>query len=332
MVGSALINLYLFIPIITTSFLSTLFLTKVWIKVAKKFKLVGKDMNKYSKVEVPEGGGVAFILGAIFAVLVYIFIKTFYLGSTSNLVEILSIINVILLAGFLGFVDDILGWKVGLRQWQKPLLTIPIAVPLMVINAGSSSMLIPFLGNVNLGILYPLLIVPIGIVGAANGFNMLAGLNGLEASMGAIILSTLGLVTYSNGALWLATIAFSAVFSLLGFLIFNRYPAKIFPGNSLTYGVGALIACVAILGNMERIAVFLFAPYFIELVIKAKNKFRTECFGIPQKDGILKPPKKVGSLTHILLKFAKSEKGVVYSLLVIEILLAFLVLLWFKPF
>jgi len=332
MVGSALTNLYLFILIITTSFFSTLFLTKVWIKVAKKFKLVGKDMNKYSKVEVPEGGGVAFILGATFAVLVYVFIKTFYLGSTSNLVEILSIINVILLAGFLGFVDDILGWKAGLRQWQKPLLTIPIAIPLMVINAGSSSMLIPFLGNVNLGILYPLLIVPIGIVGAANGFNMLAGLNGLEASMGVIILSTLGLVAYSNGALWLVTIAFSAVFSLLGFLIFNRYPAKIFPGNSLTYGVGALIACVAILGNMERIAVFLFAPYFIELVIKAKNKFKTECFGIPQKDGILKPPKKVGSLTHILLKFAKSEKGVVYSLLVIEILLAFLVLLWFKPF
>jgi UDP-N-acetylglucosamine--dolichyl-phosphate N-acetylglucosaminephosphotransferase len=332
MVGSALTNLYLFILIVATSFFSTLFLTKVWIKVAKKFKLVGKDMNKYPKVEVPEGGGVAFILGTTFAVLVYVFIKTFYLGSTSNLVEILSITNVILLAGFLGFVDDILGWKAGLQQWQKPLLTIPIAIPLMVINAGSSSMFIPFIGNVNLGILYPLLIVPIGVVGAANGFNMLAGLNGLEASMGTIILSTLGLVAYSNGALWLATIAFSAVFSLLGFLIFNRYPAKVFPGNSLTYAVGALIACVAILGNMERIAVFLFAPYFIELVIKAKNKFRTECFGIPQKDSSLKPPKKVGSLTHILLKFAKSEKGVVYSLLVIEILLAFLVLLWFKPF
>jgi len=330
MVGSALTNLYLFILIITTSFFSTLFLTKVWIKVAKKFKLVGKDMNKYPKVEVPEGGGVAFILGATFAVLVYIFIKTFYLGSTSNIVEILSITNVILLAGFLGFVDDILGWKAGLQQWQKPLLTIPIAIPLMVINAGSSSMLIPFLGNVNLGILYPLLIVPIGVVGAANGFNMLAGLNGLEASMGAIILSTLGLVAYSNGALWLATIAFSAVFSLLGFLIFNRYPAKVFPGNSLTYAVGALIACIAILGSMEKVAVFLFMPYFVELIIKAKNKFKTECFGIPQKNGSLKPPKRIGSLTHICLKFVKTEKEVVYLLLVVEATLAFIAL--FNPF
>jgi len=332
MTGSALTNLYLFILIVATSFFSTFFLTKVWIKVAKKFKLVGKDMNKYSKVEVPEGGGVAFILGTTFAVLVYVFIKTFYLGSTSNIVEILSIINVILLAGFLGFVDDILGWKAGLRQWQKPLLTIPIAIPLMVINAGNSVMSIPFIGSVNFSIIYPLLIIPLGIVGAANGFNILAGYNGLEASMGVVILSTLGFIAWSNRLLWLATITFSTVASLLAFLLFNKYPSRVFPGNSLTYAVGALIACVAILGNMERIAVFLFAPYFIELVIKAKNKFKTECFGIPQKDGSLKPPKKIGSLTHILLKFVKSEKGVVYSLLAIEILLAFLVLLWLKPF
>jgi UDP-N-acetylglucosamine--dolichyl-phosphate N-acetylglucosaminephosphotransferase len=332
MVGSALTNLYLFILIITISFFSTLFLTKVWIKVAKKFKLVGKDMNKYPKVEVPEGGGVAFILGATFAVLLYVFIKTFYLGSTSNLVEILSIINVILLAGFLGFVDDILGWKAGLPQWQKPLLTVPIAIPLMVINAGNSVMSMPFIGSVNFSIIYPLLIIPLGIVGAANGFNMLAGYNGLEASMGVVILSVLGITAWSNGILWLTTVTFSTVASLLAFLVFNRYPSRVFPGNSLTYAVGALIACIAILGSMEKVAVFLFMPYFIELIIKMKNKFKTECFGIPQKNGSLKSPEKVGSLTHVLLKFVKSEKGVVYSLLAIEVLLTFLVLFWLKPF
>lgn len=328
--SGTLINLFLLIVFV--SFLTTFFLTKFWIKVAKKTKLVGKDMNKYSKPEIPEAGGVAFILGATFAILLYIFIKTFYLFSITNLVEILAILAVLLLAGFIGFVDDILGWKKGLTQWQKPLLTIPIAIPLMVINAGSSTINIPVFGRVDLGIIYPLLIVPIGIVGAANGFNMLAGLNGMEASMGVVILGTLGLFVYLNGMLWLATVAFSAVFALVGFLIFNKYPSKVFPGNSLTYAVGALIACMAILGNMERIAVFLFTPYFIEFLIKAKNRFKTECFGIPQKNGTLKPPKKIGSLIHVLLKFVKSEKGVVYSLLVIETLLAILLLIWLKPF
>jgi len=324
--------IYLFLLIVYTAFFSTLSLTKLWIKIAKKSKLLGKDMNKYSKPKVPEAGGVAFIMGVTFAMLVYVFIKTFYLSTTANLVDVLAILVTLLLAGFLGFVDDILGWKVGLPQWQKPLLTIPIAIPLMVINVGNSVISIPFIGSVDFGIIYPLLIIPLGIVGAANGFNMLAGFNGLEASMGIVILSTLGFIAWSNGILWLATVTFSTVASLLAFLVFNRYPAKVFPGNSLTYAVGALIACVAILGNMEKVAVFLFSPYFVELIVKAKNKFKTECFGIPQKDGSLKPPKKVGSITHALLKFVKSEEEVVYTLLAIEILLAFLALFWFKPF
>lgn len=324
--------LHLFLFIVLTSFSSTFFLTKLWIKLAKRTKLLGKDMNKYSKPKIPEAGGIAFVIGTTFAILLYIFIKTFYLSSVSNLIEILVILLTLLLAGFLGFIDDILGWKRGLAQWQKPLLTIPIAIPLMVINAGNSSMNIPFFGQVNFGILYPLLIVPVGIVGATNGFNMLAGFNGLEASMGAIILGTLGIFALFTNSLWIATIAFSAVFSLFAFLIFNKYPAKIFPGNTLTYSVGALIACVAIVGNMEKIALFLFTLYFLEFLIKMRNKFRSECFGIPQKNGSLKAPEKIGSLTHVFMKFVRSEKGIVASILAVEVLLAFLAFALFKPF
>ncbi len=46
--------------------------------------------------------------------------------------------------------------------------------------------------------------------------------------------------------------------ALLAFLWFNWYPAKVFPGDTLTYSVGALVACIAILGDMEKIAVILF--------------------------------------------------------------------------
>jgi UDP-N-acetylglucosamine--dolichyl-phosphate N-acetylglucosaminephosphotransferase len=320
---------YLFLIITSIAFFATFFLTKKWIKIARSAKLVGKDMNKYSKPEIPEAGGVMFIIGVTFAFLVYIFIKNFYLETATNLVEILAILVTILMAGFIGFIDDILGWKKGLRQWQRPLLTIPIAIPLMVINTGISVMSLPFVGNVDFGIFYPLLIIPIGIVGATNGLNMLAGYNGLESSMGVIILGTLGLVAWFNGILWLTTIIFSAVLALLAFLVFNKYPSKVFPGNCLTYAVGALIAVVAILGNMEKIAVILFIPYIIELVIKAKNKFRTECFGIPKKDGTLKAPEKIGSLTHIFLKFIKTEKGIVSFIITLEILLAVTYLILF---
>jgi UDP-N-acetylglucosamine--dolichyl-phosphate N-acetylglucosaminephosphotransferase len=66
-------------------------------------------------------------------------------------------------------------FEIGLSKLQKPLLMIPAAVPMMVINAGRSTIALPFLGAVDLGLFYPLLLVPIGIVGASNAFNMLAG-------------------------------------------------------------------------------------------------------------------------------------------------------------
>jgi len=319
---------------IIVAFFATLVFTKYWIRVARKAGLLGKDMNKRDKPEIPEAGGVAVILGFSFAVLVYVFFKTFYLGSTSAVVFIFALLSSVLLAGFLGFIDDMLGWKIGLRQWHKPLLTLPAVIPLVVINAGVSTMNVPFLGVVNFGILYPLCIIPLGIIGAANGFNFIAGHNSLEAGMGAIILGTLGIVITSQGAIWLSIVCFSAVAALLGFMAFNRYPAKVFPGDSLTYSMGTLIAIVAILGNVEKLALIMFIPYFLEFILKSRSRFGAESFGIPDRENRLMPPSYKGrmgtySLTHaamVLWKRAFNKKpkeyDVVLSLFILELLVA----------
>lgn len=312
--------------IIFATFVATLFLVKSWMRAARAFGLVGKDMNKYDKRKVAESGGVAVIFSIVFGLFFYIFLKTFLLQTETHFIELLAIAITVLLAGFIGFIDDILGWKKGLRQWQKPLLTIPIAFPLAILNVGHSVMNVPFIGNVDLGILYPLLIVPIAIIGASNGFNMLAGLNGLEAGMGALILGTLGIISLATGSWWLALVAFIAVAALIAFLLFNRYPARIFPGDSFTYAIGALIAVIAILGSIEKLAILLFLPYFIELGIKAKNKFQSECFGVPQKDGSLFAP-KIKSLAHVAIRIAKTERGAVRLLLLAELVLAAIALL-----
>lgn len=317
------------------AFFITLFSTKYWITVAKRAGLMGKDMNKADRPGVPEAGGVAVIIGISFAVLVYVFFKTFYLHSGSTTVYIFALLTSVLLAGFLGFVDDILGWKIGLRQWQKPILTLPAAIPLMVINAGVSYMDIPVLGGIEFGILYPLLLVPIGIVGAANGFNFIAGHNMLEAGMGIIILSTLGIVVLGQDILWLAIICFSSVAALLGFMVFNKYPSKIFPGDSMTYAVGTLIAAVAILGNVEKIAIILFIPYFLEFLLKARSKMQAENFGIPNKQGRLRSMyNSVFSLTHVAIILPKKlfnkkpkEYDVTFMLFIFELVFVALVLL-----
>ena len=196
---------------------------------------------------------------------VYIALRTFYFNFDQTTLPILATITTILFIALIGIIDDLLGWKIGLRQYQKPILTIIAALPIMVINAGHTEMLLPLIGAVDFGIIYPLIIIPIGIVGASNGFNMLAGYNGLEAGMGIIILSIMSFIAWQNNLGWVSILALCMVFSLLAFLIYNKYPAKIFPGNSLTYAAGALIAIVAVLGNMEKIALILFIVliYFV---------------------------------------------------------------------
>jgi len=318
------------------AFVITLLLTKWWISIARKNKFQGKDMNKYKKPLVPEAGGIAVVLSIVLTLFLYIFFKTFVLKTETHFVEVLALTVTLLLACFIGFIDDVLGWKKGISGWKRILMTIPIAIPLMVINVGHATMYIPFLGSVNFGLIYPLVIVLVGIVGATNGYNLLAGYNGLEAGLGIVIFATLGTIAFLEGNIWLALIAGIIVFSLLAFLIFNKFPAKIFPGDSLTYSLGSLIAVFAILGDMEKIAFLLFIPFIIEGFLKARSKFKAENFGKPNKDNNLEPPyKKTYSLTHCMLKFLKRRKKKVYerditnNLILVEIILAVLVILYY---
>ncbi len=320
---------YLLLICLAASFLVTYLLIPFWINTAHRIKLTGKDMNKYDKPEVAELGGLPVMAGFLAGILLYIGIVTFYYRQVSNTIYILAVISTILIIMVIGLIDDILGWKIGLRQWQKPLLTLPAALPMMVVNAGETVMSVPVVGAVDFGILYPLLIIPIAITGAANGFNMLAGYNGLEAGMGTIILGTLGLAAWLTGNGWIALLSFSMVFALLAFLRYNWYPARIFPGDIFTYSVGALIASVAILGNMEKIALLLFTPYFIDFLLPLRKKMKVEAFAKPNKDGSLEMPyNRIYDITHLaifVLKRLKEnvhERDVTLFIFAIELMLA----------
>jgi len=317
--------------ILLFSFVLTLFLTEKWIRSAKAAKLVGKDMNKPDYPSIPRSGGLIVAIVICFSLLIYIFLKTFSLvGSpSSNVVEAFAISATVLLAGFIGFIDDVLGWKEGLSQLQKVLLTVPIALPLTVLNVDQTVMVLPFLGSVDLGLLYPLLVVPLGVIGATNGFNLLAGYNGLEAGMGLVIFATFGFTgLIVPGRMWIALIAFIVYACLLAFLAFNWYPAKVFPGNSFTYAIGALIATLAILGNMERIALWLFIPYFLEILLYFRARVidkmgDVQAFAKPNEDGSLELPyKHVYDTTHLAIWVLKKVKGKVYERDVVLFLIA----------
>lgn len=300
------------------SFFCTYLTMPFWIRKARRIGLVWRDMNKPKQLKnIAGSGGLVVVFGFLLGVLLYIAIKTFYFKNDGEITSyIFAIFSVLFFSLIVGFVDDLFGWqKGGLSVRSRVLLILLAAIPLVVINAGESTVL-----GINLGILYPLIVVPVGVLGATMTFNMLAGYNGLEAGQGIIILSALAIVTFLTGNSWLSIVALCMVASLFAFYIFNRNPAKIFPGDVLTYAVGALIASIAILGNIEKIALFFFIPYFLEVILKIRGKINIKSsgfvqnFGVPNSDGSLELRyKKIYSVTHLALFILKKFKKKVYE-------------------
>lgn len=319
------------------SFFITLFVLPSWIRRAKKGNLVGKDVHKLERTEVAEAGGVTVVAGFALGVLLFIALNTFLAGSSEHFVEIFSLMTSILLIAFIAFTDDILGWKIGLRRRTRLILVIFAAIPLIAINAGKSVVTLPFVGHVDLGLIYPLILIPLGIVGATTTFNFLAGFNGLESGQGILILSALAIVSYFTGSAWLAIVLLCMVASLLAFLVFNFYPAKVLPGDTLTYVVGGLIAISSILGDFERVAIFFFIPCIIEFFLKVRGRLVKESFGKIEERGYLDLKyRKIYGLTHLSIFLMQragmkpTERKVVFSIWLFQLVIILLGFIIFR--
>jgi len=298
---------YLIIIIILISFLVTYLITPILIKYLKRIDITVKDQNKEGKPLIPISGGLAVLAGTFAGLLIFIFFRTFIYPISSGL--ILNDTNLkflfagmisLLIITLVGFLDDII-----IRKDKE----------------SSTGLRIEF------GILYPLLLVPLGVVGAANMVNMLGGYNGMETGIGIISIGMLGLYAYINNSLMAGLIALTVFSSLIAFYIYNKYPAKILPGDSLTYLLGATMAVIAILGNIEKAALILSIPFFIEFILKSRSKFQAQSYGYFKYGKVKIDTKKIYSLPHILAKTGKyTEKEITHSLILLEII--FGILIW----
>lgn len=331
------------LPIITIlmGFLACLFFLPLWIRKCRQIGLLWQDINKFkNKKNVAASGGLIVVFSFLLATFSYIAFRTIYRGLDLITINILAISLVVLIAAFVGFIDDMLGWKTnGLSMRVRIFLILMSAIPLIVINAGEKTMNLPFFGSIYFGILYPLVLIPLGMVAVTTVYNFLAGFNGLEAGQGVLILSFLSFVALTTGNAWLGVVGMSLVFCLLAFLIFNWNPAKVFPGDVLTYAVGSLIVAMAIIGNFEKIAFIVFIPYIIEMILKIRGRFHLKNGNWPQSFGVAKKGNslvarypKIYGLTHFsvwfLMKFKKKvyEQDVVFLIFGIQII--FIVLAW----
>ncbi len=306
------------------------FLLSNWLKsYFKKAGLVGLDVHKKNKPKLPTSGGIPVFFGFYVAAMLYIFLRTYIYGEFNFLLEILASILSIALVTFVGFLDDVNsaeGKRTGLKQWQKPLMTIWAALPLMALRLGTPKMMLPFIGNINLSFIYPLFIIPIAFMGASNMVNLLGGFNGLESGMAIIYLTSLSLYTYFYSNLAAKIIAFGALGAISGFFLFNKFPSKFLPGDSITYFLGATLATIAIVGNVEKAAIIISIPFIIEGLLKLRGRFKKPTIGI-LKNGKIHRQDGIYSLPHIFMNGNFTEKQIVQFTWAISAF--FSILVWF---
>ncbi|MGY4706806.1 UDP-N-acetylglucosamine--dolichyl-phosphate N-acetylglucosaminephosphotransferase [Candidatus Bipolaricaulota sp. J31] len=300
-----------------TAFLGTMIL----IPRLKRAGIVGADVHKPGRPEVPEMGGLALVAGFGTGVLLAISLATFWERFPSlDVVALLAVLCTVLLTTLLGVTDDL----IGIRQWVKALLPVVAALPLVVVRLGASTLRIPFIGLVDFGPFYALVLVPLGVTGAANAVNMLAGFNGLELGMGLVALGSLATIAASAKAITSLALLLAGIGALLGVLYFNWYPARVFVGDVGTLSIGAIIAASVIVGNFEWAGLIVIIPYALDFLFKAAHGFPSKgWWGELGEDGKLYcPPEGPVGLGQFILRIAGGlhERTLVLVLIGLEAL------------
>jgi UDP-N-acetylglucosamine--dolichyl-phosphate N-acetylglucosaminephosphotransferase len=280
--------------------------------------ITGKDLNKPGKPKIANIGGLVTIAGFSAGILLIIAMITFTdLFDNINLQYLLAALSTVLTAVLIGVVDDM----VSLRQWFKALTPIFSALPLIAVKAGETTLGFPFLGQIDFGIIYTLVLVPIGVTVAANGVNMLAGFNGLEAGMGVVGMGALAIIAFRLGENTSLAILLAALGALLATLRYNWYPAKIFIGDAGTYSIGAIMATAVIIGNFELAGVIIMIPHAVDFFIKAANGFPSHGWeGLNRNGKLYCPEPRAKGLAQLIMKLmgGVSERNLTLILIGIE--------------
>ena len=249
------------------------------IKVGQKISIfVGESHRK--KEGTPTMGGLIFILPTIAATIGLII--TNKIPYTSNLGIVLL---VFLGYACIGFLDDFLsirkGNNEGLTTYQKLFMQVLIAIGFFYIymrSGGQTSLVVGTLHiDIEMGWLYGLFILFV-LVGASNAVNLTDGLDGLAGGLSAIAFIAFSLISLMVGFEDIGIFSLILVGSLMGFLIYNTYPAKVFMGDTGSLALGAVMGAIAILTHREITLLVVASIFVIETLSVIIQTFWVQVF------------------------------------------------------
>ncbi|WP_117169804.1 phospho-N-acetylmuramoyl-pentapeptide-transferase [Paraliobacillus sediminis] len=266
-------NEYVLIITMSIAFLITVLLSPIFIPLLRRLKF-GQSIREegpkshMKKTGTPTMGGVMIILSVTITTLI---ITNKFNASSINS-ETMLLILVLIGYGILGFLDDfikvVLKRNLGLTSKQKlfgQVLIAGIFYVVLVMQDFSTYISIPGTSiQFDLGWGYAIFVI-VMIVGASNAVNLTDGLDGLLAGTATIAFGAFGILAWYGIPQFEVTIfSLAIVGALLGFLVFNAHPAKVFMGDTGSLALGGAIAAIAILTKMELLLVIIGGVFVLE--------------------------------------------------------------------
>jgi UDP-N-acetylglucosamine--dolichyl-phosphate N-acetylglucosaminephosphotransferase len=262
------------------SFFIVFFSTPAFIKKMFSKGYTVTDQYKSKKPRVANMGGIVLLAGVIVSVI----LAQLVLGYSKELILMYSI--VILFFAF-GLTDDLININRALKIFIPFFLALPISLV-----ARDTSVWLGFF-SINLGAFYLYVIAPVYVMVVSNLINMHSGYNGLAIGLSSILLFFSAIKAYIvNGpvSLLLAAPMFGAV---VAFWYYDKYPSKIFLGNSGSLPMGAALGAFLIANKLELFGVIALLPHiinFLMYVVWKIKKIGEVKFGKLRSDGTLIVP------------------------------------------
>ena len=295
-----------FILSVITGLIAIPLLRKLRIKQKVSIFLSKKHKEKNG---TPTMGGIIFIIPTLVTVLILLLLDKIHFSE-----NLFIVILVFVLYGILGFIDDYLsirrGHNEGLTEIQKLFGQLAIALIFFFIfmKSGSEPILnIHTLGiKINMGWFYGIFLLFI-LVASSNAVNLTDGLDGLAGGLSLIAFLAFALISwnskYVTGSEDIAIFCFILVGSLIGFLLFNTHPAKVFMGDTGSLSLGGTLASVAVITNHEITLIIVAGVFVIETLSCIIQMFSVRFLG--KKVFIMAP------LHHHFEKLGWDERDVV---------------------
>ena len=266
-------------------FISSVVLGFILIPILKKLHS-GQRISSYvsNRHQLKEGtptfGGLIFIIPTLLIVTFLI------LTGKMELSEDLKIVLFVFVSyAFIGFLDDYLSHKKGenegLTTVQKFLMQLFVALIvfyLYIKNGGQTKLVVSTLGiNIEMKWLYGIFILFI-LVGSSNAVNLTDGLDGLAGGLSAISFIAFSLISLMVGYTDMGIFTLILTGSLLGFLFYNAYPAKVFMGDTGSLSLGAVMGVIAILTHREVTLLIVAFVFVIETLSVILQVIWVKCF------------------------------------------------------